>query len=68
MGAVGFMPPLPSSEPALAAENELLEGRETTCDESLGFVQSLPRTEGNVFYHMCVISWERGVDMIFSEC
>lgn len=35
-----------------AAENELLEGRETIRDESFGFVQSLPRTEGK-----CILTY-----------
>lgn len=35
-----------------AAETELLEGRETIRDESFGFVQSLPRTEGK-----CILTY-----------
>lgn len=51
-GGGGVYPPPFPSEPALAAENEVLEGRETLCDESFGFVQSLPRTEGK-----CVLTY-----------
>lgn len=45
-GGVYFFPPFGACSSSKAAENELLEGRETICDESFGFVQSLPRREG----------------------
>lgn len=34
------------------AEKELLEGREIICDESFGFVQSLPRIESK-----CILTY-----------
>lgn len=46
------LPPFGACFSSQAAGNELLEGRETICDESFGFVQSLPRTEGK-----CILTY-----------
>lgn len=51
-----FPPPHPTTFAACfsskAAEKELLEGRETICDESFGFVKSLPRIESK-----CILTY-----------